>query len=75
MHLFNHVLISLTVKQSVNFFYTYISVFVVCRRGNDSLKGVLALQESLSGLNVSVKDIIGGLHSWAKDIDPSFPVY
>ncbi|XP_023707636.2 adenylyltransferase and sulfurtransferase MOCS3 isoform X2 [Cryptotermes secundus] len=50
-------------------------VFVVCRRGNDSQKGVLALRETLSGLNVSVKDIIGGLHSWAKDIDPSFPVY
>lgn len=50
-------------------------VFVVCRRGNDSQKGVLALRESLSGLNVSVKDVIGGLHSWAKDVDPSFPVY
>jgi hypothetical protein len=75
MHLFNHVLISLIMKQSINLFYMCISVFVVCRRGNDSQKGVLALRESLSGLNVSVKDIIGGLHSWAKDIDPSFPVY
>lgn len=50
-------------------------VFVVCRRGNDSQKGVLALREVLNGLNVSVRDIIGGLHSWAKDVDPSFPVY
>lgn len=50
-------------------------VFVVCRRGNNSQKGVLALRESLRGLDVSVKDIIGGLHSWAKDVDPSFPVY
>jgi len=50
-------------------------VYVVCRRGNDSQKGVLALRESLRGLDVSVKDIIGGLHSWAEDVDPSFPVY
>lgn len=50
-------------------------VYVVCRRGNDSQKGVLALQKSLSDLNVSVKDIIGGLHRWAQDIDPTFPVY
>jgi adenylyltransferase/sulfurtransferase len=50
-------------------------VFVVCRRGNDSQKGVLALRKSLSGLRVSVKDVIGGLHRWAKDVDPSFPIY
>lgn len=50
-------------------------VFVVCRRGNDSQKGVLALRKALHGLRVSVRDIIGGLHSWAKDVDPSFPVY
>jgi hypothetical protein len=50
-------------------------VFVVCRRGNDSQKGVLTLRKALSGLRIAVKDIMGGLHSWAKDIDPSFPVY
>lgn len=50
-------------------------LFVVCRRGNDSQKGVLALRKALNGLRVSVRDIIGGLHSWAKDVDPSFPVY
>ncbi|PSN42529.1 Adenylyltransferase and sulfurtransferase MOCS3 [Blattella germanica] len=52
-----------------------LKVFVVCRRGNDSQKGVLALQESLKGLKVSVKDIVGGLHSWSYNVDPSFPVY
>ena len=56
-------------------FCVHLAVYVVCRRGNDSQKGVLALRESLRGLDVSVKDIIGGLHSWAKDVDPSFPVY
>ncbi|XP_069696408.1 adenylyltransferase and sulfurtransferase MOCS3 [Periplaneta americana] len=50
-------------------------VYVVCRRGNDSQKGVLALRKSLNDLHISVKDIIGGLHSWAREIDPSFPVY
>ncbi|GAB0092503.1 Adenylyltransferase and sulfurtransferase MOCS3 [Sergentomyia squamirostris] len=49
-------------------------IFVVCRRGNDSQRAVKKLREYLPE-EIFTKDIIGGLHAWAKHIDPSFPVY
>ncbi|KAL0275716.1 UNVERIFIED_CONTAM: hypothetical protein PYX00_003496 [Menopon gallinae] len=52
---------------------TDIPVFVVCRRGNDSQKAVLELEKHLK--DTVIKDIVGGLHAWAKEIDPDFPVY
>lgn len=48
------------------------SLYVVCRRGNDSQRAVQLLNEK--GFS-SAKDIIGGLESWAKDVDPTFPIY
>jgi adenylyltransferase/sulfurtransferase len=48
------------------------SLYVVCRRGNDSQIAVQLLREK--GF-LSAKDIIGGLQSWAQDVDPDFPVY
>ena len=48
-------------------------IICLCRRGNDSQKAVLALKKSLSGC--TVKDVIGGLTAWAKEIDPSMPLY
>lgn len=51
------------------------SVICVCRRGNDSQVAVQKLQAILQDAGVSVKDIIGGLHSWARHIDKDFPVY
>lgn len=47
-------------------------VYVVCRRGNDSQRAVERLQKM--GFS-SAKDIIGGLESWARDVDPNFPTY
>ncbi|CAG8562448.1 3451_t:CDS:10 [Paraglomus brasilianum] len=47
-------------------------VYVICRRGNDSQPAVRILKEKLQG---TVKDIIGGLHRWATDVDESFPIY
>ena len=52
---------------------TLISVFVLCRRGNDSQKAVQILKRSNS--EILIQDVIGGLHSWAQKIDPLFPVY
>ncbi|RNA02359.1 adenylyltransferase and sulfurtransferase MOCS3-like [Brachionus plicatilis] len=49
------------------------SIFVVCRRGNDSQLAVEILEKHLSP-NI-VKDIKGGLQSWSKEIDPNFPKY
>ncbi|ONK77650.1 uncharacterized protein A4U43_C02F9020 [Asparagus officinalis] len=48
------------------------SLYVVCRRGNDSQRAVKFLSEN--GF-ASAKDIVGGLESWAKDVDPTFPTY
>lgn len=52
----------------------YVSVFVVCRRGNDSQVAVQRLNDA-GEEGITAKDIIGGLHSWAELIDHSFPVY
>lgn len=48
------------------------SIYVVCRRGNDSQRAVQYLHKV--GLT-SAKDIIGGLESWARDVDQDFPTY
>lgn len=54
-----------------------VPVYVICRRGNDSqiaAKRLIAdLRESKS--DVVVKDVIGGLHAWTKQIDDQFPIY
>ncbi|XP_049343873.1 adenylyltransferase and sulfurtransferase MOCS3 [Solanum verrucosum] len=48
------------------------SLFVICRRGNDSQVAV----ELLHKLGfTSAKDIIGGLESWTHNVDPKFPTY
>lgn len=48
------------------------SLYVVCRRGNDSQRAVQYLHKM--GFT-SAQDIIGGLESWAQDADPNFPTY
>ncbi|XP_057977677.1 adenylyltransferase and sulfurtransferase MOCS3 [Malania oleifera] len=47
-------------------------LFVVCRRGNDSQRAVQYLHKI--GYT-SARDIIGGLESWALEVDPKFPSY
>ncbi|KAI8346211.1 adenylyltransferase [Mortierella sp. GBAus27b] len=49
-------------------------VYVVCRRGNDSQPAVRILQEHAITTG-EVKDIIGGLDTWALRVDPEFPRY
>ncbi|BBN18879.1 adenylyltransferase and sulfurtransferase [Marchantia polymorpha subsp. ruderalis] len=48
------------------------SIYVVCRRGNDSQKAVQFLRSE--GFSSAV-DVVGGLESWAKDVDERFPFY
>lgn len=54
-------------------------VYVICRRGNDSQIAVARIQEILSGWpgwqGVVVTDVVGGYTSWARDVDPEFPIY
>lgn len=47
-------------------------IYILCRLGNDSRIAADALQEVSAA---PVKDIIGGLVSWAQDVDNSFPIY
>ncbi|KAJ1392484.1 Ubiquitin-activating enzyme [Sesbania bispinosa] len=47
-------------------------LYVVCRRGNDSQRAVQCLEKM--GFT-SAKDIVGGLESWAHNVDPNFPTY
>ena len=49
------------------------SVLVICRRGNDSQEAAKLLQPLLP--NTPIRDVIGGLTSWAKLIDHDFPIY
>jgi len=49
------------------------STFLVCRLGNDSQIAADALRSVSRG--TEVRDLVGGLKAWAKDVDPNFPVY
>lgn len=52
------------------------TLVVVCRRGNDSQLAVLKFKEWLAERSdIHVCDIRGGLHAWAAEVDPHFPVY
>ncbi|XP_071080310.1 adenylyltransferase and sulfurtransferase MOCS3-like [Haliotis cracherodii] len=64
-----------TVKKQPTGSNSPVSVVLVCRRGNDSQNAVRSLQHSLSDCNVTLKDIRGGLHAWARQVDKDFPVY
>ncbi|CAG8483626.1 6806_t:CDS:10 [Cetraspora pellucida] len=47
-------------------------VYIICRRGNDSQLAVQTLKKVLQG---EIKDVVGGLYRWAKDVDREFPIY
>ncbi|KAH7721913.1 Adenylyltransferase and sulfurtransferase MOCS3 [Aphelenchoides avenae] len=53
------------------------TVYVVCHRGNDSQLAVKLLQEKLTSADASIQfmDLVGGMDSWAVDVDTSFPRY
>ncbi|XP_015512629.1 adenylyltransferase and sulfurtransferase MOCS3 [Neodiprion lecontei] len=54
---------------------TRIDVIVICRRGNDSQKAVKILKGLINDEAVNIRDVIGGIHAWAKNVDPTFPIY
>ena len=45
--------------------------YVICRRGNDSQLAVKILTQA----GIDAKDIIGGLVTWSKVVDATFPTY
>jgi adenylyltransferase and sulfurtransferase len=48
-------------------------VYVLCRRGNDSVRATAALLVRYPTMKIF--NIEGGLNSWSREIDPSFPLY
>ena len=57
-----------------------LSVVCLCRRGVDSVEAASLLHDLLndktnSNDSYEVCDVQGGLQSWAKDVDPDFPLY
>ncbi|KAG6877971.1 hypothetical protein C0993_001373 [Termitomyces sp. T159_Od127] len=49
-------------------------IYVLCRLGNDSQIAADALRALDIDMGL-VKDVVGGLKAWARDVDPGFPVY
>ena len=51
----------------------------ICKRGNDSQLAASALQSIVEEKSLTsvyeVKDLVGGLRAWSRDVDPNFPVY
>lgn len=52
-------------------------LYFMCRRGNASQKAVRLIKEktNLDKEVEDLRDIIGGLEYWAREIDPEFPMY
>lgn len=49
-------------------------IVFICRRGNDSQLAVQRFKDSLKE-TVRVRDLIGGLRTWAKVVDGEMPIY
>lgn len=62
-----------------------VTVYVVCRHGNDSQLAVQLLQKhsakvtkesnTTTRCGVDIRDIVGGLSEWTDTVDPLFPKY
>lgn len=52
-------------------------IFMICRRGNASQKAVREAKKYFTDKNdcLEIKDIIGGMEKWTKEIDPEMPMY
>lgn len=49
--------------------------YVVCRLGNDSQIAADAIRSARPDTTFVIKDLVGGLRAWSRDVDPGFPVY
>jgi rhodanese-related sulfurtransferase len=61
----------------INFHENVIELFVMCRRGIDSITGTGILMRQLEANypSVKVKNITGGLSAWHHEVDNNFPLY
>lgn len=53
----------------------YFTVYVLCRRGNDSQRAVSYLKNQQFDESVQFYNIKGGLHEYSKRVDPRVPIY
>jgi len=49
--------------------------YIVCRLGNDSQIAAEALRSVQRNPTFVIKDLVGGLRAWSRDVDPQFPIY
>ncbi|KAI9462160.1 hypothetical protein F5148DRAFT_1214160 [Russula earlei] len=52
-----------------------LETYVVCRLGNDSQIAVDAIRSASPDTTFIIKDLVGGLRAWSREVDPGFPVY
>ena len=57
-------------------------IVFVCRRGNDSQRAgqrlinhIIQRKTQAETTKLAVKDVVGGLVAWARNVDTSFPIY
>lgn len=50
-----------------------LDTYIICRLGNDSQIAAESLRQ-VKGVGI-VKDVIGGLKAWSKQVDPHLPQY
>jgi adenylyltransferase/sulfurtransferase len=52
--------------------------YILCRLGNDSQAAVTALKVLAQASETNgpvIKDVIGGLRAWTRQVDANFPMY
>ncbi|KAJ4487422.1 hypothetical protein C8R41DRAFT_767937 [Lentinula lateritia] len=76
---FTHVPLSDIVANPSSFLPTHpdTPTYIICRLGNDSQIAAEALRglENNANKDRIVKDVVGGLRAWSKEVDPHFPIY
>jgi rhodanese-related sulfurtransferase len=58
-----------------DYVFPELGTYVVCRLGNDSQIAADALRSARPDPGFVVKDLVGGLRAWSREVDPEFPVY
>ena len=63
------------VANPVDYVSSEFETYVVCRLGNDSQIAAEALRGARQDSAIVIKDLVGGLRAWSRDVDPEFPLY
>jgi adenylyltransferase/sulfurtransferase len=58
-----------------DYVFPELETYVVCRLGNDSQIAADALRGARPDPGFVIRDLVGGLLAWSREVDPEFPVY